>query len=38
MEGTYAWNFFNQEDDMKKRVLMIIYLKNFGIDLTKVNN
>lgn len=34
-ESTYAWLFFNQQDDMKRRVLMIMYLKNFGIDLAK---
>tara|TARA_Y100000296_G_scaffold86194_1_gene125048 strand:+ start:931 stop:1542 length:612 start_codon:yes stop_codon:yes gene_type:complete len=35
IEGTYAWAFYNEKNERRREKLMIVYLKNFGIDLTK---
>ena len=38
MEETYAWHLFNEADESRRRTLMMVYLKNFGIDVTKDHN
>ena len=35
IEDTYAWIFFNEKNEIRRQLLLISYLKNFGIDLTK---
>lgn len=35
IEETYAWIFFNEKNEIRRQMLLISYLRNFGIDLTK---